>query len=171
MRSAVRGLAISAAWLLSLALAPAALAHGQVSVAVTPSTVTAGDKVTLSVTGVEPDLERAIVLVGQGIVVQFPTVRTDATGSFTTQVTIPSRLPGGTYRFEAIGDETLTGDLDVMAAAGGIAAEAPVDLSVPQSRTRSGVETAGVVLFALLAVGVGAVLVLRAERLRGGATS
>ena len=171
VRSALGGAPLAGAWFLLLALAPVALAHGPVSVAVTPSTITAGDKVTLSVTGVEPDLERAIVLVGQGIVVQFPTVRTDATGSFTTQVTIPSRLPGGTYRFEAIGDETLTGDLDVMAAAGGIAAEAPVDLSVPQSRTRSGVETAGVVLFALLAAGVGVVLVLRAERLRGGTTS
>ena len=171
IRSALGGAPLAGAWFLLLALAPVALAHGPVSVAVTPSTITAGDKVTLSVTGVEPDLERAIVLVGQGIVVQFPTVRTDATGSFTTQVTIPSRLPGGTYRFEAIGDETLTGDLDVMAAAGGIAAEAPVDLSVPQSRTRSGVETAGVVLFALLAAGVGVVLVLRAERLRGGTTS
>ena len=170
IRRLSRWAALPAAGLLLLAVAPAALAHGQVSVVVTPSTVTAGDQVTLSVTGVEPDLERVIVLVGQGIVVQFPTVRTDATGSFTDTVMIPSRLPGGTYRFEAIGDETLTGDLAVMAAAGGIAAEAPADLSVPSSRTRSGLETALVVLFALLAVGVGAVLALGAERLRGERT-
>ena len=170
IRRLSRWAALPAAGLLLLVVAPAALAHGQVSVVVTPSTVTAGDQVTLSVTGVEPDLERVIVLVGQGIVVQFPTVRTDATGSFTATVMIPYRLPGGTYRFEAIGDETLTGDLAVMAAAGGIAAEAPADLSVPSSRTRSGLETALVVLFALVAVGVGAVLVLRAERLRGERT-
>ncbi len=163
-------ISLLAAAFLQFVLGPAALAHGQVSVVVSPSTVTAGDRVTLSVTGVEPDLERVIVLVGQGIVIQFPTVRTDSTGSFTTQVTVPAALPGGTYRFEAIGDETLTGDLDVKAAAGGIAAQAPADLSVPSSRSRSTPAMAGLVVLALLAIGLGVMLVLRAERLRGDAT-
>ena len=154
---------VAAAWL--LVLASQVSAHGQVSVTVTPSTVTAGDPVTLQVSGVEPDQQRVIVLVGQGIVVEFPTVRTDSTGSFTTKVEVPSRLPGGTYRFEAIGDETLTGDVNVIAAAGGIAAEVPPDLGVPATRTRSGVETGAIIAVAVLAMAAGALVVVRGEHI------
>ena len=157
---------IGASLLLSL-LAPSVLAHGLVSVTVDPMTVTAGEDVTISVAGVEPNQDRVIVLIGQGIVVPFPTVRTDASGSFTAMITIPSRLPGGTYRFEAIGDETLTGDVDVIAAAGGIAAQAPALQDVPESRTRSAPETVAIVAFALFAGLLGLALVLRAERFRG----
>lgn len=153
--------------LLLSVLAPSALAHGLVSVTVDPMTVTAGEDVTISVVGVEPDQDRVIVLIGQGIVVPFSTVRTDATGSFTTAVTIPSRLPGGTYRFEAIGDETLTGDVSVIAAAGGIAAQAPALQDAPELRSRSGPETVAIVAVALLAGLLGLALVLRAERFRG----
>ena len=85
-----------AATLLLAVLAPSVLAHGIVSVTVDPRTVTAGEEVTISVSGVEPDQDRVIVLIGQGIVIPFPTVRTDASGSFTAKLTIPSRLPGGT---------------------------------------------------------------------------
>ncbi len=159
---------LAAALLLAI-LAPAVLAHGVVTVTVDPMTVTAGEDVTISVAGVEPDQDRVIVLIGQGIVVPFPTVRTDASGSFVTTLTIPTRLPGGTYRFEAIGDETLTGDVDVMAAAGGIAAQAPVDLTVPESRTRGAPETGGIAVVALLAGLIGLALVWRAERFRGSA--
>jgi hypothetical protein len=154
-----------AAVLLAL-LAPSVMAHGPASVSVDPMTVTAGEQVTISVTGVEPDQDRVIVLIGQGIVVPFPTVRTDASGSFTAQLLIPSRLPGGTYRFEAIGDETLTGDFDVIAAAGGIAAQAPVDQTVPESRTRGAPETVAIAVLALVAGLIGLALNLRAERFR-----
>ena len=159
--------ALFVASLLLAILAPSVLAHGFVTVSVDPMTVTAGEDVTISVAGVEPDQDRVIVLIGQGIVVPFPTIRTDASGSFTTTITIPSRLPGGTYRFEAIGDETLTGEVDVIAAAGGIAAQAPAEQSVPESRTRSVPETAGLVLLALLAGIVGLTLIWRAERFLG----
>jgi hypothetical protein len=156
---------LSAVLLLAV-IAPSVLAHGAVSVSVDPMTVTAGEEVTISVSGVEPDQDRVIVLIGQGIVVPFPTVRTDASGSFTAKLTIPSRLPGGTYRFEAIGDETLTGDVDVTAAAGGIAAQAPVDQAIPGSRTRSGAETAVLAALILIAGVGGLLLVLRAERFK-----
>ncbi len=158
-----------AATLLLAILAPSVLAHGIVSVIVDPRTVTAGEDVTISVSGVEPDQDRVIVLIGQGIVIPFPTVRTDASGSFTAKLTIPSRLPGGTYRFEAIGDETLTGDVDVMAAAGGIAAQAPAEQSVPESRTRGGLETAAMAALAVLVGLIGLAIVVRAERFRGHA--
>ncbi len=158
-----------AATLLVAVLAPSVLAHGIVSVTVDPRTVTAGEEVTISVSGVEPDQDRVIVLIGQGIVVPFPTVRTDGGGSFTAKLTIPSRLPGGTYRFEAIGDETLTGDVDVMAAAGGIAAQAPAEQSVPESRTRGGLETAAMAALAVLVGLIGLAIVVRAERFRGHA--
>ncbi len=157
---------LAAALLLAI-LAPAVLAHGVVSVAVDPMTVTAGEDVTISVAGVEPNQDRVIVLIGQGIVVPFPTVRTDANGSFTAKLTIPSRLPGGTYRFEAIGDETLTGDVDVTAPAGGIAAQALPLQDVPESRTRNAPETVAIVALALLAGLIGLGLSMRAERFRG----
>ncbi len=152
---------------LFLVFAPTVLAHGQVSVTVDPMTVTAGEEVTISVAGVEPDQDRVIVLIGQGIVVPFPTVRTDASGSFAAKITIPTRLPGGTYRFEAIGDETLTGDVDVMAAAGGIAAQAAVDQTVPDSRTRAGLETTVIAGLAIVVGLIGLLLILGAERFRG----
>ncbi len=158
-----------AAALLLAVLAPSVLAHGIVSVTVDPKTVTAGEDVTISVSGVEPDQDRVIVLIGQGIVIPFPTVRTDASGSFTAKLTIPSRLPGGTYRFEAIGDETLTGDVDVMAAAGGIAAQAPAEQSVPDSRTRGDLETAAIAALAVLVGLIGLAIVVRAEHFRGQA--
>jgi len=150
---------------LGLAFAQSVFGHGVTSVAVSPMTVTAGESVTISVSGVEPNQDRVIVLIGQGIVVPFPTVRTDASGSFTTNVTIPTRLPGGIYRFEAIGDETLTGDVDVVAAAGGIAAQAPIEQGVPDSRLRPDIETVAIVGVALLAGLLGVALIVRAERL------
>lgn len=153
--------------LLVLGITAAAFAHDTTTIVIRPNPVTAGEKVELSVTGVEPNQDRVIVLIGQGIVVPFPTVRTDANGSFTTEVMIPSRLPGGTYRFEAIGDETLTGDVDVIAAAGGIAAQPAAEQSIPESRTRSVLEAAGLVGLALLAGIVGIALILRAERFLG----
>jgi hypothetical protein len=152
---------------LALVLAPRVFGHGPASVVVNPSTVTAGENATLSVAGVEPNQDRVIILIGQGIVVTFPTVKTDASGGFTTEVTIPSRLPGGTYRFEAIGDETLTGDVDVMAAAGGIAAQAPAAQNAPEVRSRSGIEIVAIVGFALLAGLLGVALIVRAERFGG----
>jgi hypothetical protein len=158
-----------AAMLLLVVLAPSVQAHGVVSVTVDPMTVTAGEDVTISVAGVEPDQDRVIVLIGQGIVVPFPTVRTDSSGSFTVKLTIPSRLPGGTYRFEAIGDETLTGDVGVIAAAGGIAAQAPADQAVPESRTRGAPEAVAIAALAVLAGLIGLALIVRAERFRGSA--
>lgn len=152
---------------LLVAFAASVLAHGPASIKVDPMTVTAGQNVTISVAGVEPDQDRVIVLIGQGIVVPFPTVRTDASGSFTAKVMIPSRLPGGIYRFEAIGDEVLTGDVAVIAAAGGIAAQPPVDQTVPNSRARSVPETAVIVALAVVAMLIGLLLIVKAERFRG----
>jgi len=150
--------------LLLTVLAPSVLAHDTTAVVVDPMTVDAGNEVTISVTGVEPNQDRVIVLIGQGIVVPFPTVRTDANGSFTTKVTVPTRLPSGTYRFEAIGDETLTGDVNVIAPAEGIAAQAPGEQAVPESRTRGTLEAGGIVIVALLAAVIGLRLIVRAER-------
>ena len=71
--------------------------------------------------------------------------------------------------FEAIGDETLTGDVDVMAAAGGIAAQAPAQQPVPESRARGDLETAAIAALAVLAGLIGLTIVVRAERFRGHA--
>lgn len=162
-------LALLAATLLLAILAPSVMAHDTVSVTVDPNPVTAGEDVTISVAGVEPNQDRVVVLIGQGIAIPFPTMRTDSSGSFVATVTLPSRLPGGTYRFEAIGDETLTGDVSVVAAAGGIAAQAPPDQAVPEARTRGVPEAGGIVVLAVLAGLIGLGLVWGAERFRGSA--
>lgn len=162
-------LAVPAATLLLAIFAPMSAAHDLTTVTVEPTTVTAGDKVTIGVAGVEANQQRVIVLIGQGIVVQFPTVQTDSKGAFSTEVTLPARLPGGTYRFEVIGDETLTGDVTVMAAAGGIAAQPAPDQTAPASRSRPAAETALIFAAGVLAFVAGGVLVLGAERFKGPA--
>ena len=48
-------------------------------------------------------------------IVEFGTVTTDAEGSFHKELVIPSHLPPGTYEFRAIGDETLTVALGILA--------------------------------------------------------
>ncbi|HEX7949587.1 MAG TPA: hypothetical protein VF494_04490 [Candidatus Limnocylindrales bacterium] len=171
MTSTRRGLlSLTLAGGLLLGVASGVAAHDTTVIAVDPNPATAGDEVTLGVTGIDPNQDRAIVLVGQGIVVTFPSVRTDATGAFSTTVTLPSRLPGGTYRFEVIGDETLTGDIDVEAVAGGIAAQPPADQPMPASRARTPIELGVILVLAGAAGVVGLVLVLRAERFRDLAT-
>ena len=103
---------------------------------------------------------------GPDVVVPFPKATTDASGMFAVTLTIPAHLPAGTYTFQAIGDETLTTELTVTAAAGA-AAPAPANeaLAIVTPRTRSGLELGIIGVLLVLAVGLGVVLVTRAERL------
>ena len=162
----MRGAAAAAA--LTLSLVWPAFGHtgdAASGISVEPSTVTAGGTVVLAGNGLEPDSDRQINLVGPDIVVPFPKATTDADGMFNVTLTIPAHLPAGTYTFQAIGDETLTADLTVTAAAGQAASEPGNEAaSVVRPRTRSGLELGVIALLLVFAVGGGLLLVTRAER-------
>ncbi len=160
-----------AAVLLSLLGSATALGHGgggDEGLRVEPSTVTAGGSVVLAATGLEPDSDRSIELVGPDLVVELGTAATGADGMFSKEVTIPSHLPGGEYTFEVIGDETLTVPLAVMAAAAGAGAPPTNDAAeILLPRSRSALELALLVGMVAVLVLSGGLLVWRAERIRG----
>ena len=148
------------------------LAHeggaGTESLAVEPSSVTAGGSVVLAGSGLEPENERVLVLAGQGLVVEFGTVTTEAEGMFSKELAIPSDLPAGTYELRAIGDETLTAPLALTAADGAAGAPGPdaaAQAVVP--RDRSPIELALLVGVVAILAAIGGLLVWRAERFRG----
>jgi hypothetical protein len=158
--------------LLSLVVGFAVMAHegtGEETLEVEPSSVTAGDTVVLAGSGLEPDNDRVLVLVGEDLTVEFGTVTTDADGMFSKQLTIPSHLPSGNYELRAIGDETLTAPLAVTAAAGAAesppAADAANETVIPRQRTS--LELGLILALVAWAAIVGGWLIWRAERFRG----
>ncbi len=157
---------------LSLSAGLAAVAHegsGEAQVLVEPAAVTAGNTVVLAGTGLEPDSDRILVLVGGNLTVALGTVRTDAEGTFSQELTIPAHLPSGTYELQAIGDETLTTPLAVTAVAGGAAATsgpaAAGSTIVPRERPQ--IELALIFVLIAIAIGVGGWIAWRAERFGG----
>ena len=168
--------AMSLGLLLSQAAGFAVLAHegsGEETLAAEPSSLTAGDTVVLAGSGLEPNNDRVLILAGGHLVIEFGTVRTDAEGMFSKELTIPNHLPSGNYELRAIGDETLTAPLAVTAAAGATGASpAANDVNeVVVARQRSPVEFA--VIWALIAAAAiaGGWLAWRAERFRGAPTA
>jgi hypothetical protein len=166
--------ATAVALLLALAAVGAAVAHegsGEEEVVVEPADVTAGESVVVAGSGLEPDDERVLVLAGADLVLDFGTVTTDAEGMFQIELTIPSHLPTATYELRAIGDETVTAQLAVTAAAGGAdaaaAADDPNQAVVPRGRTT--IEVAVILVLVALSAVAGGLLVWGAERLRGEA--
>jgi len=142
---------------------------GEATIAVEPSSVTAGGTVVLAGSGLEPEAERVLVLAGQDLVVEFGTVRTDAEGTFRKELTIPGHLPAGAYELRAIGDETLTVPLSVTAAGSAASPPATVEETAIVPRERTPVELGAILVLAALAAIAGALLVWRAERFRGTA--
>lgn len=166
--------AIALGFVLSLGFAFSAMAHegtGEAKIEAEPSSLTAGDKVVLAGSGLEPDNDRILVLVGEGITVEFGVVTTDGEGMFSRELTIPSHLPSGNYELRAIGDETLTTPLAVTAAEGGVAASPGANdaTGTVVARERSSVELGAIIVFVGIAAVLGGLLVLRAERFRGTA--
>jgi hypothetical protein len=158
--------AASVALVFALALPVLAHSGGEASgISIEPAQVTAGGTVVLAGKGLEPNSDRQINLVGPDVIVPFPAVTTDADGMFAVTLTVPAHLPAGTYTFQAIGDETLTTDCTVTAAAG-MAASEPINEAVaavaPRSRSSLDLGIIGVLI--VLAIGLGVLLVVRAER-------
>lgn len=169
----LRAAAASAVLLLAVAL-PASAHSGDAAsgISVEPAQVTAGGTVILAGNGLEPNSDRQINLVGPDVTVPYPKVTTDAAGMFNVTLTIPAHLPAGTYTFQAIGDETLTTPCAITAAVGMANAEPLNEAAATVTpRTRSGSELGILGLLIAIAVGLGVVLVTRAERFRGAATA
>jgi len=147
------------------------LGHGTGAVIeVEPETVTAGGTVTVVGENLEPNDERILILTGADVRLDLGTVMTDAEGMFSLEVIIPSHLPSAIYEFQAIGDETLTAQLNVVAAPGSSAGTEPA-AGEPAPRERSPFELGLLLVFAAVALGAGVLLVARAERLGGHATA
>ena len=147
----------------------AAYAHGggtDPTVLLEPTQVTAGGTVTIVGKNMEPTSDRGILLVGQKLIVQFGTVKTDADGMFTLQVTVPSHLPGGIYQVQAIGDETISANLEVIAAAG-MPSVAPAGAEQVHSRPVQGIGLILLIVVVAMLVLVGGSLVMFGERLAG----
>ncbi|MEP7378093.1 MAG: hypothetical protein ABI725_00870 [Chloroflexota bacterium] len=170
-----RVLALTLAGLVGLLVlgATQVLAHegsGATGLAVEPSTVSAGDKVVLAGSGLEPNTERRIVLAGAGMTIDLGPVITDAAGMFQIELTIPGHVPSGIYELQCIGDETLTTPLAVTA---GVAQEASppagTDTGAIVAREHSLVELGLILALVVIAGAAGTLLVLRAERFRGDA--
>ncbi len=161
----LRGVAAAVALVFTVALPALAHSGGAGSgIAVEPTVVIAGGTVVLAGHGLEASSDRLINLVGPDLIVPFPKVTTDADGMFAVTLTIPGYLPAGTYTFQAIGDETLTAELQVTAAAGQAANEPKNEAAaVVKPRSRSGLDLGLLAVAILLAIGIGLLLVLRAE--------
>jgi hypothetical protein len=139
-------------------------------ITVEPAEVTAGQTILLAGNSLEPDDERVIVLQGESITVNLGTAKTDADGMLSQEIQIPGHLPSGSYQLQAIGDETLQVELKVTAGEGGAAVEPEPDEGAATNRQRPGIEVGVIVVAAVLLGGLGALLVVGAERFRGGAT-
>jgi len=115
----VVGSAVLASGIVLVLAAATAVGHGTGAVIeVEPSTVTAGGTVTLVGENLEPNDKRILILTGADVRLELGTVTTDAGGMFNIQIVIPSHLPSAVYEFQAIGDETLTVQLNVEGMAG-----------------------------------------------------
>lgn len=135
-------------------------------ITVEPDAVTAGQTILLAGNGLEPDDERILVLQGESLAVSLGTATTDADGMLSQEIQIPAHLPSGTYQLQAIGDETLEIALTVTAVEGGATGETPPETTIT-ARDRTPAELGVILVLAALAAGVGALLVLRAERFGG----
>lgn len=167
-------LAMALGVLLAIGVGAAVMAHeggGEEGLQVEPNAVTAGGSVILAGSGLEPNNERILVLVGQGLTVDLGNVTTDGEGMFSLQLTVPSHLPTGTYEMRAIGDETITVPLAVSGAGAAGAEVADSGGEAVVARQRSPLELGLVLALVAVAAGVGAWLVWRAERFRGTPTA
>jgi hypothetical protein len=164
-------LAIVLGVLIALVAAASVLAHegsGQAQIQVEPTAVDAGATVELAGSGLEPDSDRIVALVGVGLTVEFGTVTTDAEGMFAEELTIPGHLPSGNYELRAIGDETLTAALSITAVSGANSPEpADAGLATVITRPRSSGEIGLIAAFAAAAILAGLVLIWAAERVAG----
>ncbi len=154
-----------AALVIPLGIVTAHSGTGEASVQVEPASIDAGATVVFAGTGLEPDSDRDLVLAGDGMVIDFGVVKTDATGMFSKELQVPGHLPTGTYELRAIGDETLTASLQVTGAAAGSGSTSPAAAETVVGRSRSGLEEVAFLLFVVVLAVAGGLVAWKAERL------
>ena len=154
-----------AALVIPVGIVTAHSGSGEASVQVEPASVDAGATVVFAGTGLEPDSDRDLVLAGDGMVIDFGVVKTDATGMFSKDLQIPAHVPTGAFELRAIGDETLTATLQVTGAAGGSGSTSPAAAETVVGRSRSGLEQAAFLLLVVALAVAGGLVAWRAERL------
>jgi LPXTG-motif cell wall-anchored protein len=133
-------------------------------ITVDPSTFEAGDTVTVTGTGLEPNFETTIEF--NSVTVQVGTAITDASGSFEVQVTIPADAVDGPHTISAVCD-----------TAGNISSTDVTvsSISAPSTTTgggplpRTGTDSKPLLVVGAIAILVGIALVLVSKRRRRAA--
>lgn len=92
-------------------------------------------------------------------------VPTDASGSFDKTLQIPATVPSGLYRLAAVGVESASADVAILAPASGMGAPQPATVGASVENQRSTGETVGLALFTA-AVALAAGGLLWASRMR-----
>lgn len=169
MAARIRSTAPRATLVLMVLLASApltALGHGgERELRVTPSTVAAGDEVTVSGEGFAPDDSLELHITGPNGDAHFGDVQPDAEGAFTARVRIPGDVVPGVYLLRGEGgNQEATATLTVGAMAGMTAA--PPELTPARDRSTAW-RTAALAVF--LALGLGGVALARSVHLGGSA--
>lgn len=135
------------------------------SLSVKPTSVTAGNTITVAGGGLEPLGDHRVVLQGVGLVVDLGSVRADPEGRFAQELEIPAHVPSGSYRVQVIGDGSPTASIAVSGTwSGGVtdtASTAAASIPVGQQPPRSLLAVLGSAFVIVLA---GVVVAWRAER-------
>jgi len=135
------------------------------SLSVKPTSVTAGNTITVVGGGLEPLGDHRVVLRGPGLVVDLGTVRADPEGRFAQVLEIPAHVPSGSYRVQVIGDGSPAAPIAVSSTWSGGATDsssaAAASIPVGQQAPRSLLAVLGSAFVIVLA---GVVVAWRAER-------
>jgi LPXTG-motif cell wall-anchored protein len=132
-------------------------------ITVDPSTFEAGDVVTVTGAGLEPNFETIIEF--NSVTVQVGTATTDAAGSFEAQVTIPLDAADGAHTISAVCDTAgNVSSTDVTVSSEVTAPTEPGGSGGPLPRTGSDIEPLLIVGGIALLVGIAFVLVSRRRR-------
>ncbi len=130
-------------------------------VTVDPSTFEAGDTVTVTGSGLEPNFETTIEF--NSVTVEVGTATTDATGAFEVEVTIPADAADGAHTISAVCDTSgNVSSTDVTVSSISTATTAPGGGPLP--RTGSDPQPLVVAGGIAVLVGIGFVLVSRRRR-------
>lgn len=154
----ILGIVVVSFWLLPVTVQ----AHGEPVIVVKPISVPAGGEI--SVSGTEMEDGEMFVITLEGITTSIPLGEAAVVDEgFQMTLIIPADVPPGSYRVQAAaGEETAFADLTVTPAANGVeGATQAEDLPEPSAepmildRPGSAIRSTGVIVLALLSLGLG----------------